>query len=355
LELLKQDKTVFILLATYNGAAYLAEQMRSIQTQTYPHWLLLIRDDESSDSTLEVINEFASDNARIELISGPRGNLGVVRNFGCLMEEAIKRNAQYIAFCDQDDVWEQDKLSRQLAALCEMENAQPSISPSLVFSDLVLADERLTKISDSYIHHQGIKDPGGVKLENLLYQNIAVGNTMLINSALLKLATPLPEGIHMHDWWTALCATACGEARFIPARLVTYRLHGANQVGATGVEIAFNPLRKRWWTTLTKMNKLFISSFVQADQLRRVLNSELMSGNKEYSERLERSILLVDTYLGFLRGNVMGRLRRMIGGPAKSKIPLLNALFGIQVLRPGLIKQARNAVRAAVVPSSHNE
>lgn len=352
---LKQEKTVLILLATYNGAEYLAEQIKSIQAQTHQHWHILIRDDGSSDTTIDVINEFAKDDARIELCSDSQGNLGVVRNFGCLMMAALKRDAQYVAFCDQDDVWEQDKLRKQLKALSELESVRISDCPVLVFSDLKLADDQLTQIGDSYMDHQGITDPGGVKLENLLYQNIVVGNTMLMNSALLKLATPVPEGIHMHDWWTAQCAVACGEVIYISARLVTYRLHGANQVGASGIKTAFNPLKKRWWNILVKMNKLFISSFLQAEHLRRVLNSELMSGKNQYSEQIDRSKSLVDTYLGFLRGDALERLRRMISSPVKSKIPLLNALFGFQLLRPGLIKQASKAVRAATVPSSHTE
>lgn len=346
------EKTVFILLATYNGAVYLSEQIKSIQAQTYQHWRILIRDDGSGDSTLDVIHEFVQDDVRIELISDLLGNQGVVRNFGCLMTVALEQNARYVAFCDQDDVWEQDKIRKQLAVLRDMENAYSSDFPALVFSDLVLADGQLSKINDSFMHHQGILDPGGVRLENLLYQNIVVGNTILMNSALLKLATPLPEGIHMHDWWTAQCAAACGGIRYIPERLVTYRLHGANIVGAPGIKAALNPLRRRWLVILLKMNRIFVRSFMQAEHLRRILYAELMSGKNKRPEQFERNVSLVDTYLDLLRGHALGRLRRMISGAAKSKIPLLNALFGIQLLRPALIKQARRAVRAAADASS---
>src|SRR3954447_23754960 len=93
-----QDRPLLILLAAYNGATYLSEQIQSIQRQSFTRWRLLVRDDGSSDQTRQVVQQLATRDPRIEWLEDERGRLGALRNFGALMEAALLTPAQYVAF-----------------------------------------------------------------------------------------------------------------------------------------------------------------------------------------------------------------------------------------------------------------
>src|SRR5262245_40587271 len=113
------DSTIDILLATYNGAAYLAEQLDSIEAQTHPNWRLIARDDGSTDGTLAVIETFrARHSEKVVVLRDEDGNIGLVQNFSRLMEAST---APYAAFCDQDDVWLPEKLSLCLERMRDLE------------------------------------------------------------------------------------------------------------------------------------------------------------------------------------------------------------------------------------------
>ena len=98
---------VEILMATYNGEKYLSEQIESIISQSYENWRLLIRDDNSKDNTVSIIEKYEKEDNRIRLLRDRKGNLGFIKNFEELL---VQSQEDFIMFCDQDDYWEKDKI-----------------------------------------------------------------------------------------------------------------------------------------------------------------------------------------------------------------------------------------------------
>lgn len=221
-----------ILLATYNGAEYLPEQIASIQAQTHHHWRLLVRDDGSTDATVSIVRKFAAADRRIELLDDGRGNLGVVGNFAALADAALKQPARYVAFCDQDDVWQPQKLAWQLERMAAAEREAGENTPIAVHSDLAVVDRQLRPVHPSFLRYQGLWHESEHPLRTLVVQNFVTGCTLLVNRPLLELAVPLPSQALVHDWWLALVAASAGRLEFLPQATVLYRQHGGNTIGA---------------------------------------------------------------------------------------------------------------------------
>lgn len=257
---------VMVLLATCNGRLYLEEQITSIRRQKGVEWRLLIRDDGSSDETVALLRALAADDKRIVLIDDDFGRLGVGANFAALAEHALAKGDQYIAFADQDDVWQPDKLATQMKMMLAAEARHPH-TPLLVYSDLEVVDEGLRSLAPSFMKYQGIRHEARDSLKVLLAQNFVTGCAMLVNRRLLQVALPLPAASLLHDWWFALCAAVFGRLLFIDQPLVKYRQHGANQVGVKPWRRLFSPLggrafrqwrqgKKRLWDSLTQAEAL---------------------------------------------------------------------------------------------------
>jgi len=266
-----------VLMGVYNGERYISRQIDSIRAQTDSDWQLLVRDDGSSDATRTLVGREARRDPRIELARAEGYHLGVVGNFSELMQRATAGDQPYIAFCDQDDVWSAQKLARQTAAMAELERVHGRHCPLLVHSDLSLVGQDLEPLQPSLMRCHLIRRPEAPAALTLLMQNHVVGCTMLMNRALLTLATPLPEGVYMHDWWVALCARFTGVTQYLPEPLVAYRQHHGNQVGAHGLgERLARPAR--WLSWVRKMNGIYYAAFAQARQLELRLQSIDRSG-----------------------------------------------------------------------------
>lgn len=218
---------VTVLLAVFSGEKYLREQIESILNQTVNDIKIVIRDDGSTDSSPEIIGEYAQKYPeKIFVFSGaPTG--GAAANFGEMLKAV---DDDYIMFSDQDDVWFPDKVRKTLDLMLKTENGDNDI-PVLVHTDLVVTDSRLKVISDSFFDYQRIF-PEGLSLNRLLVQNYVTGCTVMINRALKNRALPIPKGAAMHDWWLALSAAAFGRIATVKEQTIYYRQHGSNQVGA---------------------------------------------------------------------------------------------------------------------------
>lgn len=219
-----------ILLATYNGERYLAEQIDSLLGQTFKDWRLIARDDGSSDGTVATLREYAASHPdRIVLIEDGDRGLGACGNFGRLMEHA---EADYVMFCDQDDVWLPDKIARMTAAMREIEAECGRDVPLLVHSDLRVVDHGLRTLSPSFWSYQASDPAFAQSVSRLMGQNVVTGCATMCNRRLVELSLPLPADALMHDWWTALVAAALGAIRTLPEASVLYRQHGSNTLGA---------------------------------------------------------------------------------------------------------------------------
>ncbi|MGT2808609.1 glycosyltransferase family 2 protein [Streptococcus iniae] len=247
-----------ILMSTYNGEKFLAQQIESIQKQTVKDWDLLIRDDGSTDRTPQIIQEFAKTDSRIRFINpNNRQNFGVVKNFHTLVKFEV---ADFYFFSDQDDVWLEDKLALTLAE----SNCYELKKPLLVYTDLKIVNQKLEVTNVSMIKTQS--HHANTSLVEELTENTVTGGTMMINHALAKEWT-VTENLLMHDWYLALLASGLGNLVYLDHPTELYRQHDSNVLGArTWSKRMKNWIRphqlidKYWWliTSSQKQAKLLL-------------------------------------------------------------------------------------------------
>lgn len=224
----KGKKMINILMAVYNGGAYIEKQIRSILEQTYADWRLYIRDDGSSDNTQEIISNIARNfpNKIIILKSDGNKNLGVKGNFSYLLEYCD--DADFYCFCDQDDIWEKNKLEEMLKAI----RAEELDQPMLVYHDMCIIDERDCVISPSLYEYSGINLSSKHPFEQLLTHNTISGCALMINRKLKNIIKRIPDECIIHDWWIVLSTFVVGgKVIHVDKLLSHYRIHGFNQVG----------------------------------------------------------------------------------------------------------------------------
>jgi glycosyltransferase involved in cell wall biosynthesis len=224
-------------MATYNGAKYVDEQLRSLAAQSWPVIDLVVRDDGSEDGTVEILEGWRSrwSKGTYHLSTGHR--LGFAGNFGRLLATAPSGGG-YVAFSDQDDVWHPDKLREAVARL---DAVAPGV-PALYGSRTRLVNRSGCAIGFSPLF---AKRPD---FRNALVQSIAGGNTMVMNAKAFDLVSEGARrtGFVSHDWWSYLIVSgAGGRVIYDPVAHIDYRQHGANQVGSnTGVRAQWNRLRR---------------------------------------------------------------------------------------------------------------
>lgn len=274
----KHAAPALVLLSTYNGEKYLAEQLNSLIAQTYSWWICLIRDDGSTDKTTSIIQHYCQQDPRFVFLQDQLGNLRPQQSFSALMQTACQRTDNYIFFCDQDDVWLPTKLEKQIALLQSLEQQHGVQTPLLVHSDLSVADEHLQLIHASYLRYEQITRNTVNPIKTLLINNFVTGCTVGINKALLHIATPVPKDAFMHDWWCALCAACTGHIGFLDEATMLYRQHGKNSVGSSGL---IGKLKELFYPArfFTKRIKNLRQCFLQADLLSQRLQPRMAADN----------------------------------------------------------------------------
>ncbi len=245
---------VAILLPTYNGGKYLRAQIDSLLAQTTQNYIIVTRDDGSSDDSVAIIAQHALEHpTQFHVVAGDGNNLGACGSFSFLMSYVLQHKSKlgmtkaYTMCCDQDDVWYSQKIAVSMQHMTKIELHHPNV-PILIHSDLQVVDENMQEIAPSFVVYQGL-NPDRKTFGRMLVSNTVTGCTALINEELAALAMPVPENAVMHDWWLALVVSAFGEIKFIPEALVSYRQHQANTIGAK--EFRRNPLKKGFVSRLT--------------------------------------------------------------------------------------------------------
>ncbi len=208
-------QSVSVALAVYNGEKYLAELLSSLQNQTLQPYELVILDDCSADDSIEIIKAFPLSFEK-KLFSNER-NMGPVYTFKKL---ASLCNGNYIAFCDQDDIWIPEKLQLSLS---EIKKINTKI-PGMVFTDLSVMDEEGKLMEYSYFKQRKIQ-ACKLSFADILFGNVVTGCTTLINKAMARELLKMPLNVIMHDWWMALIAYSFGEYSFVNKSTVLYRSH----------------------------------------------------------------------------------------------------------------------------------
>ena len=229
-----QDNHIEILMAAYQGASYIREQLDSVLSQTDENWHLTISDDGSTDGTDMIIDEYVRNYPdRIHRVYAAQRFGGAKAHFFWMTENC---NASYIAYCDDDDVWCSSKLERLRQNMLEAEKQEGKDTPILVFSDQTVTDEYLKSIAPSLMRYQK-QYFEHFDYRSILMQNVVTGGAMMINRALADLAMRCADTsqIIMHDWWMAAVAARFGRIVYIDEPLGAYRQHGDNSVGAKDV------------------------------------------------------------------------------------------------------------------------
>ncbi len=209
---------VSVVLGTYNGEAYLEEQLCSVLAQTYPALEIIAIDDGSRDRTVDILREHAGRDPRIRVVVNER-NLGFIRNFekGCRLA-----GGKYIALCDQDDYWFPEKIEKMVGAIGDY---------PMVYCDSQLCGEDLRplghRISD-LVHYQSFDDCRQLCVFSRMY-----GHATLITRDLFEKASPFLEEVP-HDGWLAYHASIYGGVSYFPEVLVKYRQHPGNVFGVVG-------------------------------------------------------------------------------------------------------------------------
>lgn len=217
-----------VALCTHNGAKFISAQLESIATQSRPPDELIVCDDCSSDSTVDIIRTLAVDAPFPVRLQVNSTNLGSTKNF----ELAISRcSGDVIALSDQDDVWPPDKLLRIETFLA----AAPEIAA--VFSDADMVDAGLRPLgyrlwqSVRFTRFQQNRIRNGAAVEVLLKHNVVTGATLAFRSQFRRHLLPIPDE-WVHDGWIALMLASTARLGMIAEPLLLYRQHATNQLGA---------------------------------------------------------------------------------------------------------------------------
>jgi glycosyltransferase, family 2 len=228
-----------ILMATYNGEKYVGEQIDSIINQTYENWKLLIRDDNSTDKTLEILKEYEKKDKRIKVIEDKKGNLGFVKNF----EELLSCSTEdWVMFSDQDDYWLENKIEKYVIILNENSN-DVFEKPILIHSNSFICDDNLKIIKNEFINSNIASK---YNEDSYYFAYFVQGSTVLINRKIIDLALPFSKNVTVHDRYLHLLAEFLGKRVFINESLIKYRQHSNNKIGAKG-SIVSKILKKRYF------------------------------------------------------------------------------------------------------------
>jgi len=235
------EPLVDILMSVYNGEKFLVDQLESLLGQTHKNWRLVVRDDNSTDASVRVLGEYRNRYPeKIVFVSDQRGQLGACQGFAQVVQHS---SADYMMFCDQDDVWLPTKVESSLAELLRLERLNPGM-PIAVYTDLIVVDEELKVLAESFWRYQQVI-PQDNSLRALILDNVATGCTMIMNRQLKELAAPVPSAAVIHDWWFTLVCSVYGKVSFLSDRTVLYRQHGKNEVGAQDSRLSIR-FRRLW-------------------------------------------------------------------------------------------------------------
>ena len=285
-------------MATYNGEKYLPQQLQSLIDQTYKDFKVIIYDDCSTDSSFDIIKQYAEDYP--DVIFAYQNKINSTSAKYNFMNMMIGYKDDYIMLCDQDDVWLDDKIEITLEKMSRMEQKYGKQTPLLTHTDLTVVDDNLNVISPSFREAMNA-DYSKTELRQQLIQNTLTGCTCMYNRAVADLIVDVPDYCVMHDWFLMLVVSAFGKIEALPnTQTILYRQHKENQVGAKDVR-----------TLKYKINKL-----LNGKDVRRAINetyTQAESFYNIYKNKLSNSqISLLKAYINIPNLNKFGRWRTIV-------------------------------------------
>ena len=261
---------ISVLMATYNGAPFLAEQLDSLFDQSVSgETSILVRDDGSTDDTIEILERYERDGKLTVLHDG--SHLGPALGFLKLLNES--RPADYYAFSDQDDIWHPEKLEEAVKRL-EREDG-----PAAVFSNA-----RLIGKAGEDLKRTVYRNAPSTDLFTVSVASNVLGCTLVFNEALARLLrnTAQPERIVMHDSYVAETVLSVGgKLIYDPECRMSYRQHGANTVGVrTGF---FSKVKDRFYGIFTKAP---VSVADQAEEILKLYGDQIADKDADWLRKV---------------------------------------------------------------------
>ncbi|MDN7145077.1 glycosyltransferase family 2 protein [Liquorilactobacillus mali] len=264
MEKIGENKSCLIMMATYNGEAFIDEQIRSIINQTHVNWNLWIRDDGSTDDTINIVLDFCKKDKRIKLIKNDTDVHGAYNNFHELIILAKEdANFDYYAFSDQDDIWRKEKIEVMINFM-EIKN-EPDI-PCFVYSDLTMVDNDKNILTDSVNEIMGINL---INKKNLFFAHSFVwGCASMFNKKLLVLIPCIDENnkyrsILSHDNYLAKYAITFGNIFYVDNQLILYRKHLDSVTSGQTVKFSFLQIVSKVLFELKKVSKTNTLVYIQ--------------------------------------------------------------------------------------------
>lgn len=232
----KAQPLVTVLVATYNGVAFLEQQLDSIIEQSYTNLEIIIQDDASSDETCKIIKRYASRDSRIRFFQN-KENLGIIQNFYDLIDKAT---GEYIAIADQDDIWKLEKIECLLNHIGNY---------SLIYTDSQLIDQSGNQIGKSLLKAIGHAPKSGKGLINLFTKNTVSGHACLFKKSIVPVVlqnchAPYVENV-MYDQLIAVVASLINGVTYYESPLTLHRIHGANNQNGSINKKSHLKLKKR--------------------------------------------------------------------------------------------------------------
>jgi len=300
---------ITVLLAAWNGEAYIEEQMDSILNQkgNEEELEVLVSDDGSTDRTREILARYSAaypDRVMLSHRSPERkakdladGIPAAAGNFFWLLSQTGK--ADYYMLSDQDDVWLPDKVNVLMAEMKRLEAQHGTEYPILVHSDMEVVDANLKVIHPSFFKYQKC-DPDRTGFAELLVENSVTGGAVMMNRALAELLKERPQACFMHDWWIALAASCFGTISHVKEPLYLYRQHGQNTLGAKATGSVTDVAER-------------LERSAQVEENYRNMEAQAHAFGSMYREQMsEEQKAVLRAYLALRYQSPMGRLRNIL-------------------------------------------
>jgi glycosyltransferase involved in cell wall biosynthesis len=299
-----KNPTVAVVVATYNGATYLRQQLESIVQQTYKPSQIIIVDDDSLDDTLQVANNFAAHHPEVMVVQNET-RIGYIKNFEKGM---LIATASYVALSDQDDIWMPHKLETLLANIGDQMLAYSD--SELIDANGQLLNQKMSSIKNQLAYHTPIMYAIGAW---------APGHAMLFKKELVDKAAPFPALV-THDFWLGFVATCYSRVVYVNEPLVHYRQHTQNAIGAD--------------TTKNKTASLTMAQKKQKARARmELLFNKVKEAGHQHEEVFEK---INNSYASFSLSNNFKRAKlfydhRNLILAYKKKSALLKVLFAVKM------------------------
>lgn len=257
-----------ILMATYNGEKYISAQIHSILYQSYSNWNLIIHDDGSTDKTVEIVKGFCKIDTRISLVEDNFKVQNAAIHFMYMLHFS---NAQYICFCDQDDIWLDKKLETMFNTIQATNNAIPQV----VFSDAYLLHDDSNLIDGKLLF---VKP---TKLKEILFTNGGIhGSASMFNAKMKECLDVKHTYVAMHDHLLTLIGCSFGQISYLNQKLFLYRQHQRNVTGNMNTSV------------FTRLKQAFGKS-----SHKYILSDKTIKGVKSFREVYFKNLALQDTFV----------------------------------------------------------